>query len=260
MTRTRLDQELVHRGLVSSRSRARRAIRDGLVVVDGTTVSRPGVGVASANSIEVAVSVERFVGHGALKLEAALEQFEVPVAGRSAIDVGASTGGFTDALLQRKAQRVAAVDVGHGQLHQQLQTDPRVDAYEGVNIRSADPATLGAPFDLVVADLSFISLCLVSQNLADLGHQDTDWVILVKPQFEVGRSQLGKGGVVRSVAARGQAIVDVAAAFATSGLTAIGAVGSPVPGGSGNREALLWLRREGAGLPRGELIKVLADE
>ncbi len=260
MARIRLDQELVDRGLVSSRSRARRAIRDGFVAVDGATVQRPGVGVPSGAGIEVASSVGRFVSQGGEKLEAALEEFEIQVEGRSAVDVGASTGGFTDALLQRAAGRVTAVDVGHGQLDRRLRTDPRVEVREGVNVRSADRAGLGGPFDLVVADLSFISLGLVAANLAGLGHEGSDWVVLVKPQFEVGRAAIGKGGVVRSAAAREEAIVTVARSFATAGLTAVGAIASPVLGGSGNREALLWLRTTGVGLKRSELVKVLADE
>jgi 23S rRNA (cytidine1920-2'-O)/16S rRNA (cytidine1409-2'-O)-methyltransferase len=260
MTRSRLDQELVERGLVATRSRARRAIRDGLVVVDGATVQRPGVAVKPATVIEVAESVGRYVGQGAHKLQAALVAFQIEVDGRYAIDVGASTGGFTDVLLQHNARRVVAVDVGHGQLHQRLRSDSRVDVREDVNIRHAKATDLGGPFDLIVADLSFISLRMVARPIADLGASDSDWVMLVKPQFEVGRNDIGKGGVVRSATARGQAVADAANSFAESGLVTVGAVASPVPGGSGNREALLWMRRAGLPVRRAELIKVLADE
>ncbi len=168
MSRNRLDQELVDRGLVSSRSRARRAIRDGCVAVDGALVTRPAAGVDRVCLIDVAESVDRFVSQGAHKLEAALDEFRISVAGRSAADVGASTGGFTDALLQRSAVRVTAIDVGHGQLHERLRSDSRVEVRERVNIRSAEPADLGAPFDLVVADLSFISLGIVTGKIANL--------------------------------------------------------------------------------------------
>jgi len=256
----RLDQELVKRRMMPSRSGARHAILDGLISVDGTTVTRPAHQVPAGVGIEVAAGAGRYVGRGARKLASALDRFAVEVAGRTAIDVGASTGGFTDVLLQAGAERVVALDVGHGQLHQRLQSDARVTVLEGVNIRHADAGLLGAPFGLIVADLSFISLRTVAKALAELGSDESDWLVLVKPQFEVGPQGIGKGGVVRSAAARARALEEVVAAFAIEGLVAVGAVPSPITGSAGNREALLWLRREGRRIEAGELFKVLADE
>jgi 23S rRNA (cytidine1920-2'-O)/16S rRNA (cytidine1409-2'-O)-methyltransferase len=202
----------------------------------------------------------RFVSRGAYKLAAALEAFPVNVAGRTAIDVGSSTGGFTQVLLEAGASAVTAVDVGRDQLHPMLRDDPRVTVHEGTNIRDVAGATLGCPFAVVTADLSFISLQVIAGDLARLGDDDTDWLVLIKPQFEVGRHHLGKDGVVRDGGRRGQAVVDVMAAFAGVGLVSRGAVRSPIPGGSGNVEALLWLRREGEPIVSLDAFKVLAHE
>jgi 23S rRNA (cytidine1920-2'-O)/16S rRNA (cytidine1409-2'-O)-methyltransferase len=210
--------------------------------------------------IDLDPAARQYVGRGAQKLAAALDVFDLEVAGRTAIDVGASTGGFTDVLLQRGAARVTAIDVGHGQLHEQLRSDSRVEVREGVNIRYLEPGELGRPFDLVVVDLSFISLRLVADVLAHLGAEHADWVVLVKPQFEVGPDDLGKGGVVRARSASGRAVVDVARYFSDVGLVVNGATASPIAGGSGNREALLWMRRSGRPLEEAYLYKVLDDE
>ena len=257
---TRLDQELVRRRLSASRSRARAAILEGQVVVDGATATRPAQKVVPGANITVAEESHRFVGRGAQKLAAAVEAFGIDVVGRSAVDVGASTGGFTDFLLQRGAASVVAVDVGHGQLHERLVADSRVDIREGVNIRYANAVGLGAPFELVVVDLSFISLRLVALVLASLGEAGSDWVVLVKPQFEVGAAELGKGGVVRSPEARGRALVAAARALGEAGLVVRGAIRSPIAGGSGNVEALLWLQSSGPEMPESDLYKVLLDE
>lgn len=256
----RLDIELVERKLAASRSGARRAILDGKVAVDGVPATRPGRTVAPGSIIGVTEDLERYVGRGAHKLEAAIAAFGVEVAGRSAVDIGAATGGFTDVLLQHGALSVAAVDVGHGQLHPRLRADLRVAVFEGCNIRGTAPEDVGGPFDLVVADLSFISLRVVAGALAALGREDADWVLLLKPQFEVGRDAIGRTGVVRSARGRGAAACRVAADFAEVGLRVVGAAPSPLLGGDGNREALLWLRRDGRYAGDAQLYKVLADE
>lgn len=260
MAGRRLDVELVERNLAASRSGARRAILDGKVAVDGIPATRPGRRVAPASVIGVTEDLERYVGRGAHKLAAAFAEFGVRVAGRSAVDVGAATGGFTDVLLQQGAASVAAVDVGHHQLHPRLRSDSRVAVFEGCNIRDTAPDELGGPFDVVVADLSFISLRVVAASLAALGRNDADWVLLVKPQFEVGRDAIGRGGVVRTAEARGAAACSVAADFARLDLPVVGAVASPLLGGDGNREALVWLRRGGRYVGDRQLYKVLADE
>jgi 23S rRNA (cytidine1920-2'-O)/16S rRNA (cytidine1409-2'-O)-methyltransferase len=259
MSRVRLDQELVKRRMVPSRNGARRAILDGQVVIDGEVATRPSQHVAAGVDIEISAEAGRYVGRGALKLKAALDHFGVDVTDRTAIDVGASTGGFTDVLLQSGASHVVALDVGHDQLHQQLRSDPRVTVVERANIRHADPQALGAPFDVVVADLSFISLRLIAEVFAGLGGERSDWLLLVKPQFEVGAAEIGKGGVVRSATVQGQALDDVAGAFAGRGLTTVGAMASPIAGSAGNREALLWLRRAGEQVTSRKLFKVLGD-
>ena len=258
---TRLDQELVRRRLSASRSRARTAILEGQVVVDGATATRPAQRVDPGANITVAKESQRFVGRGAQKLAAAVDAFGIDVVGRSAVDVGASTGGFTDFLLQRGARSVVAVDVGHGQLEEHIsefiEKRKRANAFD---IRYSDTVDLGAPFDLVVVDLSFISLRLVAAVLASLGEAGSDWVVLVKPQFEVGAAELGKGGVVRSPEARGQGLAAAASALGDTGLVVRNAIRSPITGGSGNVEALLWLRRSGPEMPESDLYKVLLDE
>jgi 23S rRNA (cytidine1920-2'-O)/16S rRNA (cytidine1409-2'-O)-methyltransferase len=260
VSRIRLDQELVRRRLLLSRSGARLAILQGQVSVAGATVVRPAHRVDADSEIELDPDAGRYVGRGALKLAFALDRFGIEPAGRTAIDVGASTGGFTDVLLDRGAKRVVAVDVGHSQLNERLRRDPRVVVREGVNVRYAAPQDLGAPLGIVVVDLSFISLCLVAEKLERFGDEDADWVLLVKPQFEVGPDALGKGGVVRSANARATALVDVAQCFVDQGLVLRGAAASPIAGGSGNREALLWMKRSGERLQASDLYKVLDDE
>lgn len=260
MTRTRLDLELVQRGLAASRSAARNAIRDGHVVVDGATAHKPAQMVAVTAEIELAAAGGRYVGRGAHKLAAALGGFGVMVAGKTAIDVGSSTGGFTEVLLENGAASVVALDVGRDQLHAKLRKDRRVVVREGTNVRDADVEALGGPFDVVTADLSFISLQVVAPDLERLGSIGADWVVLVKPQFEVGEGGLTKNGLVLSGTARGRALVEVMSAFAAVGLVAVGVMASPISGGTGNREALLWLRREGMPIVSAEAFKVLADE
>jgi len=260
MTRDRLDQELVRRRLFPTRSAARSAIKMGLVRVAGLAAPKPASRVDGGVSIEVDDEAMRVVSRGAYKLAAALEEFRVSVAGRTAIDVGSSTGGFTQVLLEAGAATVTAVDVGRDQLHPTLRSDPRVIVREGTNVRDIPVAALGGPFAFVAADLSFISLRAVAGDLVRLGEEDADWLILVKPQFEVGRRHLSKDGVVRDRGRRGQAVVDVIDSYAAVGLVTRGVMRSPIPGGSGNVEALLWLRREGEPIVSLDAFKVLADD
>lgn len=191
------------------------------------------------------VIVERgrgFVSRGGHKLAAALEAFPVTVEGKRCLDVGASTGGFTDCLLQSGAASVTAVDVGYGQIAWSIRTDPRVRVVERTNIRHAVPRELGAPFDLIVADLSFISLCTVSPVLAECGAEHTEYIVLVKPQFEAGRKQVGKGGIVRDRRVRLRTVEKVIACFSEVGLGGKGVIRSPLEGADGNVEFLLWAR------------------
>ena len=243
MTRRRLDAELVRRKLVASRSAAQEAIASGMVEVNGLVATKSASQVDEAISIRFVGEPARFVSRGGLKLEAALDTFAIDVVGRRALDVGASTGGFTDCLLQRGAARVGAVDVGYGQLDWRIRNDPRVDVHERLNARHMDGVALGGPFDVVVADLSFISLGTVAAALEAVGGPDADWVLLVKPQFEAGREQVGKGGIVRDVAVRAETLRNVIRAFEGVGLGGRGVTDSPIAGAKGNREFLLWLRR-----------------
>ncbi len=260
MSRARLDQELVRRNLFPTRSAARNAIRQGLVVVAGETAQKPALQVSRNTEITVAAEAARYVGRGAFKLLAALDRFQIPISGRTAIDVGSSTGGFTEVLLEAGVAGVVALDVGRDQLHPRLRADRRVQVMEGTNVRDVEVAALGGPFGVVTADLSFISLAVVAGDLERLGDRSCDWIVLVKPQFEVGRDGLTKDGIVLSVERRGDAVVDVVGAFARVGLVARGVMRSPISGGSGNLEALLWLRRDGAPILSSDAFKVLADE
>jgi 23S rRNA (cytidine1920-2'-O)/16S rRNA (cytidine1409-2'-O)-methyltransferase len=187
----------------------------------------------------------RFVSRGGDKLEAALEAFGLPIGGVRALDAGASTGGFTDCLLQHGAAGVVAVDVGYGQLHERLRGDPRVSVHERVNLRHLDPAAVGGPFDVVVADLSFISLRLVADVLIAATAPDGDLVVLVKPQFEAGRQEVARGhGVITDAAIHERVCDAVAVAVAAAGATVLGLTPSPVRGADGNQEFLLWARRD----------------
>ena len=208
----------------------------------GVPSPKPATLVEESVSLRL-VGVEKgYVSRGGLKLEAALAAFEVPVAGRRALDVGASTGGFTDCLLRNGAAAVVALDVGYGQLAWTLRTDRRVEVVERMNFRHADATELGAPFDVVVADLSFISLRTVAEMLAAVGDETTDYVLLVKPQFEVGRGEVGKGGIVRDPLLHASAVEAVAVGLDREGIGLLRAVASPVQGAKGNREFLVWGR------------------
>lgn len=246
--RRRLDTELVRRGLVESRARAQQAIDAGRVLVSGALADRPSRLVDAGEPIQLAGPPPRFVSRGGNKLDAALAYFGIDVAGRSALDAGASTGGFTDCLLQRGAARVVAVDVGHGQLAWSLRTDPRVVVLEGMNVRHLTTTDIGGPVDVVVADLAFISLRLVAPALAGVLAPDSEAVFLVKPQFEAGRSEVGRGGIVSDPAVHRQVLARVSAALAAEGLMMVGVMASPLRGASGNVEFLGHFR-PAAGLP-----------
>jgi 23S rRNA (cytidine1920-2'-O)/16S rRNA (cytidine1409-2'-O)-methyltransferase len=214
------------------------------VLVGGAPASKPAHLVDPAEAVEVVGPGPRFVGRGGEKLDAALARFAVPVAGRRALDAGASTGGFTDCLLQRGAAEVVAVDVGYGQLHERLRTDPRVDVRERTNVRHLDRDAIGGPVDLLVADLSFISLRTVLPALLPLVEPSGDLVLLVKPQFEAGRREAARGsGVIRDPEVWRRVVEEVATAAAKQGADRMGEMESPLPGADGNVEFLLHLRR-----------------
>jgi len=239
----RLDAELVRRGLVASRSEAGRAIQEGKVVVRGIPVTRAATLVPPDASIAFAAPPVPFVSRGGEKLEGALRSFVVEVAGRRWLDAGASTGGFTDCLLQRGAAAVAAVDVGYGQLDWKLRNDPRVIVIERTNVRALPPEALPWHADGVVADLSFISLTLVLDALASAAAEDADLILLVKPQFEVGRKAVGKGGVVRDPTLWRAAIDRVTQAATGVGLGLAGVALAHPSGPAGNREFFVHLGR-----------------
>ncbi|QEY33109.1 TlyA family RNA methyltransferase [Synechococcus sp. RSCCF101] len=248
-SKQRLDRRLVELGLAASRQQAQQWIRAGRVrSPDGSCLDKPGQLVSQ--ELRPCVSrPPRFVSRGGEKLEAALEAFPIQVEGRCCLDGGISTGGFTDCLLQRGAERVYGIDVGYGQTAWSLRTDPRVTLRERTNLRhltAPDLYTPGAPWpDLAVADVSFISLIKVLPALRSLTcSEGSEAVLLVKPQFEVGRSRVGKGGVVRDPADQLMAISQVAGAAAELGWSAAGTVASPIRGPAGNQEYLLWLRDE----------------
>lgn len=241
MTRRRLDVELVRRGLADSRTEARAAIEAGRVAIDGRPATKPATLVSDSSDLRSTEPEETWASRGAHKLLGALEAFEIDVAGTRCLDAGASHGGFTDVLLRRGAASVAAVDVGYGQLLWRLRNDPRVAVHERTNLRHADPASLGAPFDLVVADLSFISLCTVAQVLVACGGPACNYVLLVKPQFELGKGRVPRGGVVVDQGDREEAVESVVECFVQQGLQKRGVIPSPITGAKGNQEYLLWM-------------------
>ena len=247
MRRARLDAELVRRGLARSREHAAELITAGRVSVGGTAAGKPATAVDPGAAVLVRddPSDEGWASRGAHKLIGALDEFTgVPVAGRRALDAGASTGGFTDVLLRRGAAEVVAVDVGYGLLHWRLRTDERVRVVERCNVRHLTPAEIGGTVDLVVADLSFISLVTVLPALTSCAGPGADLVLMVKPQFEVGRERLGAGGVVRDPALRGDAVRQVVSAAGDLSWGLAGVVASPLPGPSGNVEFFVHLRAD----------------
>jgi 23S rRNA (cytidine1920-2'-O)/16S rRNA (cytidine1409-2'-O)-methyltransferase len=243
--RARIDAELVRRGLARSRQQAVELISAGKVSINGLPALKPGTAVAVTAALTVATDTERsWVSRGAHKLIGALDTFGIPVAGRRCLDAGASTGGFTEVLLDRGAAEVVAVDVGYGQLAWSLRCDPRVAVVERTNARDLSAEVVGAPVDLVVADLSFISLATVLPALTGCACPGADIVPMVKPQFEVGKGQVGAGGVVHDPALRADAVLAVARRAAELGWHPVDVTASPLPGPSGNVEYFLWLRAE----------------
>jgi 23S rRNA (cytidine1920-2'-O)/16S rRNA (cytidine1409-2'-O)-methyltransferase len=241
--KTRLDQLLVDLGLAPSRARAQSLILAGVVTVDGKRADKAGRAVGPDAAVEVVAADHPWVSRGGVKLAAALEAFGLDIAGRRCLDVGASTGGFTDVLLQRGAATVLALDVGRGQLDWRLRNDPRVEVLEGVNARHLAAGDLPGTFGIVTVDVSFISLRLVLPALLPFLDPGGDLVCLVKPQFEAGREEVGRGGVVRDAAAREAAIAAVLAEAGRLGLACRGRIPSPIAGPAGNVEELAWFRR-----------------
>ena len=246
MSKVRLDQLLVARGLAQSRERARALILAGDVLVDGASVTKAGTAVAETADIVLKQPDHPWVGRGGIKLAHALEVFGLDVTGVTALDIGASTGGFTDVLLQRGAARVVALDVGRHQLDWRLRNDPRVTSVEGVNARYLQPGDLPAgmrEFDLIAVDVSFISLAHILPVVPPMLARAGRVVALVKPQFEAGREEVGPGGIVRDPAVHQRAIDHVTAAARAAGLERLGLTPSPVTGAEGNQEFLLLLGR-----------------
>jgi 23S rRNA (cytidine1920-2'-O)/16S rRNA (cytidine1409-2'-O)-methyltransferase len=260
--RTRLDAELVRRGLARSREQAAELIAAGRVAVGGQAAAKAATQVGRDAAITIAdpAGGPDYASRGGRKLEGALAAFaDLAVAGRRCLDAGASTGGFTDVLLRAGAAQVVAVDVGYGQLAWSLRSDPRVTVLDRVNVRQLTPEQVAPPPGLVTADLSFISLTLVLPALAACAAPDADFVLLVKPQFEVGRDNVGAGGVVRDPGLRAAAVESVAAAAWEAGLGAAGIVASPLPGPSGNVEYFLWLCRAAPPLDQAALRQAIAE-
>jgi len=233
---------LVRRGIARSRAQAVDLVQAGSIRVRGVPTPKVTTLVDAGTPVELIGPPPRYVGRGGQKLEGAFDAFGVEVAGRRCIDVGASTGGFTDCLLQRGAASVVAVDVGYGQLDDRLAVLPTVTVVDRTNIRLADPVALGAPFSLVVGDLSFISLCTVAGVLRSLVADDGDLIALVKPQFEVGKDRVGRGGIVRDDAARSGALRSVVTCLDGVGLGTVATCRSPITGAKGNVEYFVHSR------------------
>jgi 23S rRNA (cytidine1920-2'-O)/16S rRNA (cytidine1409-2'-O)-methyltransferase len=273
----RLDAELVRRGLARSREQAGELVTAGLVTVAGQRAAKPATQVTRDAPISIAEEGEpRYVSRGGHKLAGALAAFggtggSVPpckqsgpvglvVAGRPCLDAGASTGGFTDVLLRAGAAHVVAADVGYGQLAWSLRTDPRVTVLDRVNVRNLDQVEAFTPVpELVVADLSFISLTLVLPALVACAVPDADFVLLVKPQFEVGKGRVGAGGVVRDIADRSASVRKVTDAAGQLGLGVLGVTASPLPGPAGNVEYFVWLRRGAPPLDEDQLERAIEE-
>lgn len=247
--RLRLDAELVRRGLARSREQAATLVADGRVTVNGATAAKAATAVGTDAAIVVreprAAGQLDYVSRGGRKLAGALTALPaLAVRGRRCLDAGASTGGFTDVLLRAGAREVVAVDVGYGQLAWSLRQDTRVRVHDRTNVRDLDLDLVGGPVHLVVADLSFISLRLVLPALSGVCGEDGDLLLMVKPQFEVGRERLGRGGVVRNAALRAEAVVSVAHAAMQIGWGTRAVTASTLPGPAGNVEYFVWLRRD----------------
>lgn len=244
--RARVDAELVRRGLARSRQQAAELIGAGRVSIDGMPAAKPATAVSVTAHLTIEGADERtWVSRGAHKLMGALDAFDLPVDGKRCLDAGASTGGFTEVLLDRGARQVIAADVGYGQLAWSLRNDPRVSVLERTNVRELTADAIGGPVDLIVADLSFISLSTVLPALTSCASPGADIVPMVKPQFEVGKDRVGAGGVVTDPALRAEAVLSVARRAAELRWHPVAVAASPLPGPSGNVEYFLHLRTDG---------------
>jgi 23S rRNA (cytidine1920-2'-O)/16S rRNA (cytidine1409-2'-O)-methyltransferase len=260
--RRRLDAELVRRSLAPSRRLAQESIAAGRVTVGGAIADNAARQVDPGDAIELVPDPPRFVSRGGDKLAAALDRFGVDLAGRRVIDVGSSTGGFTDCALQAGAMSVVAIDVGRHQLHERIRADPRVDVHEQTTVRGVDPGSLGGPGDVLVADVSFISLRTVLDSLLALTVDDGALVLLVKPQFEATRAEADRGrGVIRDAAIWERTLMDVCTALDERGAAIMGAMASPITGGDGNVEFLIHAQRAGFGpLPLPDVVVAAISE
>ena len=260
MKRERIDKLLVERGLAGSRNRAQAMVMAGQVLAENQRVDKPGQLVEAGAEIRIKGESLKYVSRGGLKLEAALSRFKVNPEGRVCIDVGASTGGFTDCLLQHGAARVWAVDVGHNQLAWRIRQDARVEVVEGLNARSLSEAAFPVKFDLATVDVSFISLTKILPALVKVLAAAADCIALIKPQFEVGKGEVGKGGIVGDPLKHRRVLTEIVDSVYQIGFNPAGLIASPILGAEGNREFLIHLtRREKAGLT-GESIKRLIRE
>lgn len=246
ITRIRLDQHLHEAGHFDSREKAQRAILAGQITVAGQIADKPGTKINPESEILI-TGRDRFVGRGGHKLEGALSGFSIDPMGMTCLDLGSSTGGFTDCLLQHWAAHVTAVDVGRGQLAWSLRQDPRVEVREGINARYLTPADFSRRFDLIVGDLSFISLTKILPAAFELLNPEGRMIVLIKPQFELSRSEIGKGGIVRDATARQKAVESIRTWVIEAGHRVDGVMESPLPGTSGNIEFLALLRRGESG-------------
>ena len=245
MKRERIDKLLVERGLAESRTKAQALVMAGVVLVDEQRVEKPSQQIDPGSTIRIKGGddpTSRYVGRGGLKLEAALREFQINVAGLTCLDVGASTGGFTDCLLQHGASKVVAIDVGHNQIDWRLRNDSRVEVREGVNARYLKPEDFETKFDLVVMDVSFISATKVLPAIVPLLTEGGAMVTLIKPQFEVGRGEVGGGGVVRDPAKRARVVEEVNDVAVALGLNVVNVIESPIQGAEGNVEYLAFYR------------------
>lgn len=244
----RLDQTLVTRNLATSRTVAARYIHAGQVLVNDQKVLKPATKVREDDRIRLTISGPQYASRAGHKLAGALDVFHtVDVTGARCLDAGASTGGFTDVLLQHGAAQVIAVDVGHDQIVQRLRVDPRVDVHEGINVRYLTLEDIGEPVDIVVSDLSFISLKLVVEALVRVSRPGAQFILMIKPQFEIGRQLLPKTGVVTDPAQRREAVIGVIATALSQGLAPQGVAVSPLAGQDGNREFFFWATKDIAG-------------
>ncbi|HJD51025.1 MAG TPA: TlyA family RNA methyltransferase [Candidatus Rothia avistercoris] len=247
----RLDQYMVLAKIARSRTLAAKMVEGGHISVNGRTVTKPAQKLKEGDRVRVRRSeLTEYVSRAGHKLAGALDAFpEITVAGKFCLDAGASTGGFTDVLLRRGASRVAAVDVGHDQLVEQIRNHPSVDVYEGMNVRHMSPEDIGGQVALTVSDLSFISLTKVVEPLARATAAGGDLLLMVKPQFEVGPARIGKGGVVTDPEVRADAVASVRAAVQDAGLLVLGEQESPLPGQDGNVEFFLWCHKPDEATP-----------